>query len=120
MNKKYATMKRLIEQIADLTSKTHQYQKYRDQKLRSFHGILLAFNYRAVIESEQQLTRFRACRRTHTFSLGGVYGFQKVALCATSDSNADVEREVTTRREKRAKKRETSADSEKMPQVATV
>lgn len=74
-------------------SETYQ----RNIEIENFNhfDILLAFNYRAVIESEQQLTRFRVCRRTHTTSsLDDVYGcFQKVALCATLDSMVEVRRE---------------------------
>jgi len=107
INKNYTTIKRLIEQIANLTSKTHQYQKYRDRKLRSF---LYTLSVQLQSSNRKRATVNPLSRMPKdsylTFSLEGVYGFQKVALCATSDSNAEVELEVTTRRGKRGRKRE--------------
>lgn len=57
-----------------------------------FDGILLVFNYKAAIEGEQQLSP--AFERPLHVLPGGVYEcYQKVALCATSDSMPEVVRE---------------------------
>lgn len=86
-----------------------------------FDGILLVFNYRAAIEGEQQLSP--AFEGPLHVLPGGVYEcYQKVALCATSDSMPEVGKVVeetgrdeanTTTREKE-RERETAKDKRRL------
>lgn len=89
-----------------------------------FDGILLVFNYRAAIEGEQQLSP--AFEGPLHVLPGGVYEcYQKVALCATSDSMPEVgkvveetgrdEANTTTREKERERDSERQAQTPRKP-----
>lgn len=110
---------------ANLKLNRKSYQGNGEIKLLGdyFDGILLAFNYKAAIEGEQQLTRFR---RTLTCSPRGRIRMlpESGSLChvgfdapgvAQGSCREETERDEGKRQreEERERQRKTSADSEK-------